>query len=148
MRDVLFRGKRIDGEEYQNKWKVGFYHIKSYLISNITHHYIKSHGNDFEVIPETIGQYIGLWDKNDNKLYEGDIVRVKHLSNNELDYTPRNAYGVNGLTYFRNYAIEYNKNRCAFILRNKSDQHTINQFRDIEIIGNVHDNIELLKGAE
>ena len=66
-REILFRGKRVDNDE----WVYGFL-VKMFGVLNIAD---KDNENIiYEVIPETVGQFIGLPDKNSNKIFEGDIV--------------------------------------------------------------------------
>lgn len=77
MNKYLFRGVRADGEG----WVYGYYvilknhnsidYIESYQI-------ILNNGHSYEVIPETVGQWTGLKDKNDVKIFEGDRVKIEN----------------------------------------------------------------------
>lgn len=80
MREILFRGKRTDNGE----WVKGFYCIfngKKHLI--YTGYAAAACGNyypvGYEVDPKTIGQYTGMDDRNDTKIFEGDIVLVPYI---------------------------------------------------------------------
>ena len=127
IREVIFRGKRTDNGEW----------VKGYLyITHIGSHEIGSYDAEinierltFDVIPETVGQYTGLTDKNGVRIFEGDIVSlVKH----------------DGLIYKVVYVP------CRYELVNSKGVNCfvldIYKSENIEVIGNIHDNPELLGG--
>lgn len=131
MRDILFRGKseRL-GWVYSYYWQNG---CGNHFIRRA----VDNNGciciEDIEVDPETVGQYTGLCDKNGKKIFEGDIVRldsdgekyeVFFMGNGEYSYVLFSA---------RYYRIEH-----IYELENRSG------VLDAEIIGNIHDNPELL----
>lgn len=177
MREILFRGKRVDNGE----WVEGYYYKAKYYRADkelcdyitIPHPNEENRGSEhFMVIPETVGQYTGLTDKNGTKIFEGDILKCKHdwqnwntsLGNDEKDFFEqkiRNAYGkyidktasdIFGWRYhyFRNYAVEYYAPHGGFRIRNGGQFHDLTSNyilnRNLEIIGNIHDNPELFKG--
>lgn len=134
MREILFTGKRVDNGE----WVEGFYVFvpehykpemsrKSYIVSI-------NNGLFFEVIPETVGQYIGLTDKNGRKIFEGNIVKDKEV---------RRIYMIGYNEDLMKYAFLYYhkelKNIYCGGFASKSDG------KSIEVIGNIHDNPELLE---
>lgn len=144
MREILFRGKIINGAE----WLEGYFCYSS--ISDLPCIQDKATHEYKNVIPETVGQYTGLTDKNGNKIFEGDIVK-----DNTLPIT----CGV-GVIEFGNYETKMNSS-----LINDNYSYHIGfyitwddtlDFREdlafwnekIEVIGNIHDNPELLKEAD
>ena len=137
MREILFRGKRCDNGE----WVEGYY-IRA-------DHYWHNHGihkdwiilgasanggwfalhNKYAVKSETVGQFTGLTDKNGKKIFEGDIVRYMNKETMVVVWNNDSA----------SFAIAYsaiNFNYLATI----SGAHIY-----LEVIGNIHDNPELLE---
>lgn len=120
MRKILFRGKNDRGE-----WIEGFY-IKDYIGTYIYDKYRNTRMQS--VLPETVGQFTGLTDKNGKEIFEGDIVK--------------GAWD----TIFQ---VVYDDCYLGFRAKEKDGMHNCIDYYGldrIEIIGNVHDNPELLKG--
>ena len=93
------------------------------------------------VFKETVGQYTGLTDKNGTKIFEGDIVWFE-------DESPSN-YEYHDCTEMRCGTIEYGDN-CFYItdrIAVEMEDLIYDGKLDVEIIGNIHDNPELLKGG-
>lgn len=125
MREILFRGKRLDNGEWIYGFVIHSQKDNSWAITNEFEYLHDVDGN-------TIGQYTGLTDKNNVKIFEWDIVRVVYngkenifvviWDSSELDFKATNGkenYGVGGFQYLG----------CC---------------DEIEIIGNVFGNPELL----
>lgn len=132
MREILFRGKRKDNGE----WVQGFYFNELYSQTHfIRAWYYGSYAElqTFEVIPETVGQYTGLQDKNGNKVFEGDILVF-----------------CKGATY--PYQIEWDGMGWKLYradgkrIKEAFECNEIHYVNISEVIGNIHDNPELLKG--
>lgn len=121
MREIKFRGKRIDNGE----WVYGYYN-QTYTYEQGYRNCIFNHNVGFvEVLPETICQFTGLHDKYGKEIYEGDIVRFdNHLQGLSKVLYDRGQYTVESKNY--STALTY---RIAI--------HTI-------IVGNIHDNPEML----
>jgi uncharacterized phage protein (TIGR01671 family) len=134
-REILFKAKTIkDG-----KWVEGLLWKKKYNSHNI---YIScfpdkdDHEEVYCVDANTICQYTGLTDKNGNKIWENDVVECK-----------------NNKSHFQSQ-IEWDKSYCGFILQD-SDTSAVGLdaitkggiYKDVQVIGNIFDNPELLEGG-
>ena len=93
-----------------------------------------------EVIPETVGQHTGLSDKNGKKVFEGDIIKTVTNSFDRDEFITEIKFGARrGVQGF------YLANgRMMFYFGQKD----LTVMDDTEVIGNIHDNPELLKGGE
>ena len=142
MRDIIFRGKRIDNGE----WVYGFLlfdaeqneaYIAEYFEDKAA--YLK------KVIPETVGQYTGLKDINGKMIFEGDIVKEEY----EVFVSARVKEKRVRIGY-----VEYESNSlcCRYYAYFWNDKKKWRGNFAIhcgcEIIGNIHDNPELLKGGD
>lgn len=129
MREILFRGKR----ENTGEWEYGNF-VKSTFIGT----YIVRKGiceNFVDVIPETVGQYTGLTDKNGKKIFEGDIID-----------TPDRLVKVVWLEGNAQFDLEFIK----FAHDIRIDNFRGIEMRDLvdyEVIGNIYDNPELLESG-
>lgn len=151
MRDILFRGKRKDSGE----WVYGGLHIEigeTDKDGNQKYDYriLGLRGECYYVISETVGQYIGLSDKNGDKIFEGDILNGFEYP--FLDDEGNHNYYAE-VCWFSNspaFGICTVKNPNSKV-RGVSDGTSdyIEDFKSElwEIIGNIYDNSKLLKEA-
>lgn len=145
MREILFRGK-CKGNDV---WVEGFYACFNGKENRIYTGYAEMDCEDyypewFTVVPETVGQCTELTDKNGTKIFEGDIVKCI-----DANY----GYEFTAVVLFGNPNCEYN---WGFQLKRIGgaeaktdillwvDMEDVGVF--IEVVGNIHDNSELLKG--
>lgn len=137
MREILFRGKIIELCEHQGQWLEGFYAVengKTFIAIS------KENGlNGFYCDPETVGQFTGLCDRNGKKIFEGDIIKYSIRDINEkaiIKYgAPEERYAMYG------WYFDDNHGSTAFLL-----SEDFIEFYDCVVIGNIHDNPELIGG--
>lgn len=140
MRTIKFRGKCSSRGENNGKWAYGYFlrdcngvpfiHVSGYNAN------FSGFDIDYPIIYETLGQFTELTDKNGREIYEGDIIcsEKTHI-----------------------HVVSYDNTLGSFIVKTPGDrygtftgpmsQRWINDYEK-EIIGNIHDNPELLKGGE
>ena len=144
MREVLFRGKRADnGEwEYGDLW-CNPYGKRAVCIVSPINDQGTTGGN--EVLPETVGQYTGLTDKNGRKIFEGDIVRLTD-EYNEIEWIAIVVFGNPNSSCCWGYSLcpigkcESTSDILMWVDMEESGAYC-------EIIGNIYDNPELMKGG-
>lgn len=139
MRDILFRGKRTDNGE----WVYGYYTKARYYLNEKEMHVIfapdgeafpRCEFSDYEEVdPETVCQFTGLYDKNGRKIFEGDIV---NFYNDDGEFSP--------------YEVRWQDSGFSVLMNGNPDLFDVlDDFfsRRCEVIGNIYDNPELLKGG-
>ena len=136
MREILFRGKRIDNGEWVED-------SNTYIKDNDGVWLEDGCCDVVKVNPETIGQYTGLTDKNGKTIFEGDIVNIIYE-----EYLIENCVVVFGdYNVFRD-EWGYRYSTCGFALKFDDGSGYTNLTRKniYEVVGNIHDNPELLEG--
>ena len=147
MREILFRGKRSDNGEWVEGSVV---HQTQHYGDPVDRYHIVFEGEfDFDyyssarVIPETVGQYTGLTDKNGKKIFEGDVVFQKYGMQEHKIGVVRFGVGTfdSGIYKFYGWHTEDKEGRV-----DRRELFVYDEMCEYEVIGNIHDNPELLKG--
>lgn len=129
MREILFRGKDIYG-----KWRYGDLINLTNAIKQICNHTQLEHAHSVDI--KTIGQYTGLTDKNGKRIFEGDV--CKNTKTGKI------------------VSVQWHGTMAGYVWskRKENNQHLFDfgelfrVYDKYEVIGNIHDNPELLKGGE
>ena len=135
MREILFHGKRADNGEWvegdvlQTRYHSG--HIEYQIMPQTP---ISS---AYPVLSETVGQYTGLTDKNRKKIFEGDICRFKRFNDIHVGEIVFNVTTASFVMRYQSIVGAYGEKATQKMLLSVCD--------NIEIIGNIHDNPELLR---
>ena len=140
MREIIFRGKRLgNGEWVEGSLHIEYGETRQDGTKTIDYRILGMRGECYYVDPETVGQFIGMTDKNGKKIFEGDIIRTitngfdRDMFVTEIKFGARR--GVQGF-YLAN-------GRMMFYW----GQTDLTKMDDSTVIGNIHDNPELLEAS-
>ena len=131
MREILFRGKRIDNGEwvYGDLWNCPYPQNTIRIVS-----FTKDTGipGERKVIPETVGQYTGLQDKNGVKIFEGDVLK------DSLGWVCLVKWDDSNGRFLGYHKKPRGDTYVCYVGREPAQ----------EIIGNIHDNPEMMEGKK
>lgn len=149
-REILFRGKPKDNSSYEQEWVYGVPVPVEYntyptgridLVKSVNYNKLDGFIPSWEVCnceikPETLGEYTGLKDRNGNRIFEGDIVRI----------------AKNGTRNLKTYSIDFVHEIGMYVIHSHKDMEDDRDFTttsdyELEVVGNVHDNPELMEGV-
>ena len=143
MREILFRGKRMDNGEWvfgdliREPW--------GYCIQVVTGSGNEYSRKKYAITEETVGQYTGLKDKNGNRIWVGDIVQYQ-FDNDDCPFPNKRTDKIIGKIFFSEFRASFSVTAG----RNGSDMVNDDLFKyvqngnRVEVIGNITDNPELL----
>ena len=138
MREILFRGKRVDNGEWCEGDLIQLHDGRKYIVSNIFGACIDDNGDSINTAPPfvcqadpaTVGQYTELTDANGKRIFEDDIVQIEYARNM--------LYIVSMSDERRGWYPFASGDGCGCC-----EEHTISPDR-VVVCGNVHDNQDLI----
>ncbi len=138
MREILFRGKRTDNGDWVVDNSVLFFRNSTKIYG------VMNGWREIEVIPDTVGQYTGLTDKNGTKIFEGDIVTYEDAV---ADYE-----GYRDDVFLNRGEVELSAwDGTCFTNRQTVEMDDLYESEttvDCEVVGNIYDNPELLRSEK
>lgn len=134
MREIKFRGYSVDELTGGTNWLYGFGAKDIDYVDGTIEWHLHTLNGTYEVVPESIGQYTGLKDKNGKEIYEGDVYQYNvqlHLGSFTKEYNHREVVKFeDGAFWVSNYLL----------------WEALEGDNESEIIGNIYENPELLEG--
>lgn len=124
MREILFRGKRLDNGEWVCSEMISFKDGTSGIFDYRERKWLA-------IDPHTIGQFTGLTDKNGKKIFEGDLVRNGYSSN------LGEFWDIGNVVYVPTDGCFEISNLCERYLKRLTQTQIIK--RSIEVVGTIHD---------
>lgn len=132
MREIIFKAKCVDIDAQSTPadgWVEGYYRLD--VSGGKLCHYIFNCPMEWEIDPNTLGQFTGLYNKDGKAIYEGDIIRIERLP------------------WFANYVVKWDVIGARFIFVNAEHGGYLTpryfNFDYVEVIGNTIDNPEMVK---
>ena len=147
-REILFRGKAINRDKgyhrtnYKNgDWVYGLVtRLYDERFENLPAEMTDTNGvSGIEVDYKTVGQYTGLTDKNGVKIFEGDICKFKRFNDIYVGQIVFNVKTASFVMWYSSTVGAYGEKATHKMLLSVCDE--------IEVIGNIHDNPEILKNS-
>ena len=165
MREILFRGKRIDSGEWVSSGNIICFNPEGgkdkdlAFIPALNEPCICDHdengniisfekGMFYKVDTKTVGQYTGLLDKNGKRVFEGDIIKSDNGSHSAIsvvkfgEYYPKLFFAMLDICCT---GVQHLNANGFYLESAKHEDMILFKSRHIEVIGNVHDNQELIK---
>lgn len=144
MREILFRGKTESGEFAEG------YYVETLRYNNL--HWIWNGKEYVTVAPSTVGQFTGLTDKNGKRIFEGDIIKSDNGKQAAISVVKFGEYYPNMFYKMFDVLFPGRKHLPAVGFYGKTvdkgEEIMLFQSQFVTVIGNIHDNPELMEVSE